>query len=362
MERFIARWSANKIRATQAKDRKKKLEHMEKIEKPREMIPKPAVKLRGVERSFETVLTVADLFKAFDGRELFGGINLEINRGERVAVVGRNGEGKTTFLRCLVGENEPDMGEVRFGGKVKWGYFSQTHTELNYSHTVLEEFMRFRPERTEQDARTRLGSFLFNEDDVLKIVGNISGGERSKLALAVLIDEEPNVLLLDEPTNHLDIPSREALETALVQFPGTIVFVSHDRRFIDCLADKVLEFGGGRTELFYGNYTYYHEKKLERQREEREAELKAKGVRKERRVGEKGPEPVPEKVKDEKELEYEKVLERITALEDEISSLQRKLQTPEVYGDYEKAGAINRQLKELIEALKREEKSLDDLL
>ncbi len=276
MERFVNRWSADKIRGSQAKDRKKKLDKLERIDKPREIIPEPVIRLRNVERSFETVLAVDNLHKAFDGRELFGGVDLEVSRGERLAIIGRNGEGKTTFLKCLIGEIEPDSGSARFGGKVRWGYSSQTHSELNHERSVLDEFMRLRPGLTEQEARSKLAAFLFNEDDVLKRVGDISGGERSKLALAVLIDEEPNVLLLDEPTNHLDIPSREALESSLEHFPGTIVCVSHDRRFIDRLADKTLEFEDGKSELYYGNYSYYHEKKQQRLRDTREAEMRVK--------------------------------------------------------------------------------------
>lgn len=363
MERFVARWSADKIRASQAKDRRKKLDRLDRIEKPREIIPQPKLRLRKPERSFEAVLEVRRLSKAFEGRELFGGIDFEIMRGERIAIIGRNGEGKTTFLRCLTGEIEPDDGDIRFGGKVQWGYFSQTHTELNRSRTVLEEFMRLRPGSTVQDARTRLGTFLFSEDDVLKYVGDISGGERSKLALAVLVDEEPNVLILDEPTNHLDIPAREALESELEQFPGTIVFVSHDRRFIDRVADKVLEFHGGKTELFYGNYSYYHEKKLSRLREEREAESREKALeRKEREELRKADMRKVEKTVDAPATVIEKHFERISTLEREVASLQDDLLDPEVYSDYKKVRDINRRIKELQEVLKKEEESLDGLL
>jgi len=362
MERFVARWSADKIRASQAKDRQKKLDRLEMLDKPREIIPKPVVRLKNVVRSFETVLRVSDLYKHFDSREIFGGINLEVNRGERLAIVGRNGEGKTTFLRCLVGESELDSGEVHFGGKVEWAYFSQTHSELDYSHTVLDEFQRLRPGRTEQDARARLGSFLFSEDDVEKIVGDISGGERSKLALAVLIDEEPNVLLLDEPTNHLDIPSCEALEAALEQFPGTIIFVSHDRRFIDRLADKVLEFEDGKTELFHGNYTYYHEKKLQRLRDIKEAELKAKEAQRESRAEKARAEKRAEPPAKKQISEFDEAIERITTLESEINSLQQQLLNPAVYEDYRRAGEINRRIKLLSEKLKREEESLGNVL
>jgi len=362
MERFVSRWSADKIRGSQAKDRQKKLDRIDRIEKPREIIPKPKLHLRKPDRSYESVLEVRELHLAFDGRELFGGINLEVMRGERLALIGRNGEGKTTFLRCITGEIEQDDGEARFGGKVRWGYFSQTHTELNMAFSVLQEYMHFHRDVTEQNARTRLGAFLFSEDDVLKKVGDISGGERSKLALTILVDQEPNVLILDEPTNHLDIPSREALESELEQFSGTIVFVSHDRRFIDRVADKVLEFDGGKTELFFGNYTYYHEKKTARLREAREAEAEGKAQGKKERKDQRKAGKVTSKRIDPSAALLEEKMTGIAAIETEIKMLRDELLDPEIYADYKKVGEINRRLKELQEQLRREEDELEKLL
>ncbi len=362
MERFVSRWSADKIRGSQAKDRQKKLDRLDRIEKPREIIPKPKLRIRKPDRSYESVLEVRGLRLAFDGRELFGGINLEVMRGERLALIGRNGEGKTTFLRCITGEIEQDDGESRFGGKVRWGYFSQTHTELSHEYTVLSEYQRFHRDVNEQNARTRLGAFLFSEDDVLKKVGDISGGERSKLALAILVDQEPNVLILDEPTNHLDIPSREALESELEQFPGTIVFVSHDRRFIDRVADKVFEFDGGETELFFGSYTYYHEKKTARLREAREAEAESKARGKKERMEQRKAGKVTTKRIDPSATLLEEKMSGISVIETEIMVLREELLDPEVYADYKLAGEINRRLKELQEQLRREENELEKLL
>ncbi len=365
MERFVSRWSADKIRGSQAKDRQKKLDRLERIEKPREIIPKPKLSLKKPERSHESVLEIRELFKAFDGRELFGGISLQIGRGERFAFIGRNGEGKTTFLRCLAGEIKPDSGEIRFGGKVKWGYFSQTHTELNHSRTVLEEYMRFRRQRTEQESRARLGALLFSEEDVIKLVGDISGGERSKLSLAILLDEEPNVLILDEPTNHLDIPSREALEDTLEEFRGTILFVSHDRRFIDRIADKLVEFSGGSTELFHGNYTYYHEKKLARVQAARDVESRDKADEKARRKDKRQAEREASKrakVVDESSKHADVIIAKIHGLEEEKASLESDLLNPEIYIDYKKVGVINRRLKELAIELKSAESELEKYL
>jgi ATP-binding cassette, subfamily F, member 3 len=182
---------------------------------------------------------------------------LELHRDEFVALMGANGSGKTTLLRTVVGELPALAGRAEFGVGVSVGYYAQTHDELNLDNTVLEEVHRVKPLETTERIRTLLGRFLFSADDVYKRVGDLSGGERSRVALAQLTLRSPNLLILDEPTNHLDIASREALENVLSEFPGTILFVSHDRYFIDALADKIWMVENGTVTEFDGGYTEY---------------------------------------------------------------------------------------------------------
>jgi ATP-binding cassette subfamily F protein 3 len=182
---------------------------------------------------------------------------LELHREEFVALMGANGSGKTTLLRTIVGELPSLAGRVDFGVGVSVGYYSQIHDELIFGNTILEEVHRIKPLEKTERIRTLLGRFLFSNDDIFKRVGDLSGGERSRVALAQLTIQSPNLLILDEPTNHLDIASREALESVLQEFPGTILFVSHDRYFIDALADKIWMVENGTVSEFQGGYTEY---------------------------------------------------------------------------------------------------------
>jgi ATP-binding cassette subfamily F protein 3 len=184
---------------------------------------------------------------------------LELHREEFVALMGANGSGKTTLLRTIVGELPALAGRVDFGVGVSVGYYSQIHDELIFENTILEEVHRIKPLEKTERIRTLLGRFLFSNDDIFKRVGDLSGGERSRVALAQLTIQSPNLLILDEPTNHLDIASREALESVLQEFPGTILFVSHDRYFIDALADKIWMVENGTVSEFQGGYTEYVE-------------------------------------------------------------------------------------------------------
>ena len=192
--------------------------------------------------------------------------DLEIERGERVALVGPNGAGKTSLLKTVTGEVPPLRGEAELGHNVSIAYYAQAHEGLDATRTVLDEILRTRP-MSEEQARTLLGRFLFSGDDVFKKIGDLSGGERSRVALAKLTLADANFLLLDEPTNHLDLGAREALEDVLADYRGTLLFVSHDRAFIDALATQVWVLDLGRLEAFDGNYTDYQEELARRRRE-----------------------------------------------------------------------------------------------
>jgi len=262
-EEFIRRYKAGQ-RAREARGREKRLERLKReqaIERPRE----PArlrLFLDTRLRSGALALALDGLVVGFPGnrqdadpRVLLRADGLELHRGERIALLGPNGSGKTSLLRTILGELRPLRGQVRLGHQVQIGYYAQGHDKLNWNATVLEELTRASPNLGEAAARNLLGRFLFSGDDVFKRIGDLSGGERSRVALAQLTLLPGNLLILDEPTNHLDIGAREALEAVLKEYPGSILFVSHDRYFIDALADKVWHVEQGRIREYLGGYS-----------------------------------------------------------------------------------------------------------
>ncbi|MFQ3661961.1 MAG: ABC-F family ATP-binding cassette domain-containing protein [Chloroflexaceae bacterium] len=262
-EEFIRRYKAGQ-RAREARGREKRLERLKReqaIERPRE----PArlrLFLDTRLRSGALALALDGLVVGFPGnrqdadpRVLLRADGLELHRGERIALLGPNGSGKTSLLRTILGELRPLRGQARLGHQVQIGYYAQGHDGLNWNATVLEELTRASPNLGEAAARNLLGRFLFSGDDVFKRIGDLSGGERSRVALAQLTLLPGNLLILDEPTNHLDIGAREALEAVLKEYPGSILFVSHDRYFIDALADKVWHVEQGRIREYPGGYS-----------------------------------------------------------------------------------------------------------
>lgn len=252
-EAFIQRYRAGQ-RAREARGRATKLARLERLERPHEL-ERLTFSLVQAGRSGQDVLRTSALAIGYPGRPLFETPELSLRRGERVALIGANGSGKTTFLRTLLGEIPPLRGAIRFGHGVKLGYLPQDPS-LPEDRSILELLMR-RSAMSEEQARRFAARFSFEDDEVFKPVTVLSGGERRRLALALLTLEHPNVLVLDEPTNHLDLPSREALETVLAEFEGTILFVSHDRYFIDRLATVVWAIEGDRLIVSLGNYTDY---------------------------------------------------------------------------------------------------------
>ena len=244
-----------------AESREKMLDKMEVVDKPVELNAKMNIKLEPSVISGNDVLTVTDLTKSFDGNTLFNNINFEIKRGERVALIGNNGTGKTTILKLINGIIQPDSGSIYLGAKVAIGYYDQEHHVLDPDKTLFQEIQDAYPDLNNTQIRNTLAAFLFTDDDVFKYIRDLSGGERGRVSLAKLMLSNANLLILDEPTNHLDIISKEILENALNSYTGTVLYVSHDRYFINATATRIIELTNQSIVNYIGNYDYYIEKR-----------------------------------------------------------------------------------------------------
>ena len=243
-----------------AQSREHLLERMDRIEKPTEEKDDMTLRLVPNVQSGNDVLTISELSKGFDERTLFRDVNIEIKRGEHIAIIGDNGTGKTTLLRIIAGLERADNGTLTFGTNVYPAYFDQEHQTLHPEKTIFDEIQDEHPVMNNTEIRNMLAAFLFTGDDVYKLVGELSGGEQSRVSLAKLMLSDANLLILDEPTNHLDMTSREILENALIAYEGTVICVSHDRYFINRTADRILELYKGRFLNYIGSYDYYTEK------------------------------------------------------------------------------------------------------
>ena len=243
-----------------AESREKMLDKIEVLEKPTEVNDAMDIRLEPNILSGNDVLTVNGLAKSFGSQTLFTDLNFDVKRGERVAIIGDNGTGKTTILKIINGLVEPDDGEIILGSRVHIGYYDQDHQVLHMEKTLFEEISDAYPGMSNTQIRSTLAAFLFTGDDVFKRIGDLSGGERGRVSLAKLMLSEANFLILDEPTNHLDITSKEILENALSHYGGTVLYVSHDRYFINKTATRILDLTGKRMMNYIGNYDYYLEK------------------------------------------------------------------------------------------------------
>ena len=259
MEEYIRRYKAG-IKSKQARGRESLLNRMEKMENPVVNVRKMKLKFDIDRPSVDRVLKIQNLSKFYDGKKIFQNLNLEIFRGERVGIIGKNGVGKSTLLKIINGTEKADSGVVTIGEKVTIGYYDQNHKGLDEKASILNEFM-FNYPMSEEDVRRLAGGFLFPEEDVFKIIGSLSGGEKARVTLMKLILKKANFLVLDEPTNHLDIYSREVLEEALEDYQGTILIVSHDRYFLEGIVNTIYEITENGAEKFHGNYKEYCERK-----------------------------------------------------------------------------------------------------
>ena len=319
LEDFVNR---NLVRASttkRAQSRRKQLEKMERLEKPEAGNKSANMTFHSDKTSGNIVLTVENAAIGYDGEILSEPINLDLRKMNAVAVVGPNGIGKTTFIKSIVDQIPFIKGEKRFGANVEVGYYDQTQSKLTPSNTVLDELWNDFRLTPEVEIRNRLGAFLFSGDDVKKSVGMLSGGERARLLLAKLSMENNNFLILDEPTNHLDIDSKEVLENALIDFDGTLLFVSHDRYFINRVATHVMELSENGSTLYLGDYDYYVDKKAELAASQAE---EAAAVDQEKEVS-----PVNDyHAQKESQKELRKLMRQIESLEAEIEELETQAQ------------------------------------
>ena len=262
---YIDRFRASATRSTQAKSREKLLDKVERIDAPVESVSGPRFQFPPAPRSGRLIAEIKDLSHSYGDQILFLGTNLEVERGDRIAFVGPNGAGKSTLLRLVMGIETPDEGSASLGEhNVIAGYFEQNQAEaLDLSKTVIDTLFEAVPDWTQTQVRSLLGSFCFSNDAVFKEVGKLSGGEKARLALALMLLMPCNLVVLDEPTNHLDIPAKQMLEDALIEYDGAVLVVSHDRYFISRVANKIVEIRDGELMLYRGDYAYYQQKKAE---------------------------------------------------------------------------------------------------
>ena len=278
-EDFIRRNMAGQ-RTREAQGRQKLLDRLERVEKPETF--EKTIKLRFTPdvRGGNDILRSQGLGKRYGDKQIFEDVNLEVYRQDVVGIIGPNGVGKTTLFRMILGNELPTSGELKVGHNLHFGYYDQELAGLNLDNTVIDEIWELRPAQKQGEIRSFLGRFLFSEDEVFKWIGDLSGGEQSRVMLAKLLLENANVLLLDEPTNHLDIPSREVLEEALAEYPATIFMISHDRYFLNKLVNKLLVFENGTAKLFIGTYAEYEAHVREQKRIAMQAKEGAEKARK----------------------------------------------------------------------------------
>ncbi len=273
---YIDRFRASATRSTQAKSREKLLEKIDRIDAPLTSLGTPVFRFPSAPRSGRQVALIDDLTYSFGEKIIFLGANLEVDPGDRIAFLGPNGSGKSTLLRLIMGFEKPDEGEAKIGPhNVIPSYFEQNQAEaLDLSKTVIDTIFEAVPDWTQTQVRSLLGSFCLSKEAVFKEVKQLSGGEKARLALALMLIKPCNLLVLDEPTNHLDIPAKQMLEEALLEYEGAALIVSHDRYFISRVANRIVELRDGELVLYRGNYSYFLEKKEEeRQAKKREVEL-----------------------------------------------------------------------------------------
>ena len=348
-----------------AESREKLLDKIERIEKPTEDNTDIRIVLEPNVVSGNDVLIVEGLTKAFPPLQLFSGINFEVKRGERVALIGNNGTGKTTILKIINELISPDAGPVTLGSNVHIGYYDQEHQQLHMEKTIFDEIADDYPNLNNTKVRNVLAAFLFTDDDVYKRIEDLSGGERGRVALAKLMLSDANFLILDEPTNHLDITSKEILEEALKSYTGTVFFVSHDRYFINQTATRILELTGETVVNYIGNYDYYLEKHdqmvaLYVKKPEDEAQTEASVKETAQKVDWQTQKAEQARIR-KIENALKKAEEKIAELEEKIASIDAECAKPEVAVNSAKLGELTKQQSEYQEELEKQYEVWEEL-
>lgn len=375
MEDFIRR---NLVRASttkRAQSRRKALEKMERVDRPQGELKRAAFSFDIERPTGKEVLEVRGLAASYTAaKPLFRHASFRIERGETIAVIGPNGVGKSTLLKTLIGQHQQDSGSYEWGAGVQIGYYDQEQGGLNPNHTVLEEVWNAYPHLEEVAIRTVLGGFLFSGEDVLKKISALSGGEKARVSLAKLMLQKANVLILDEPTNHLDLYSKEVLEAALLDYEGTLIFISHDRYFLNKIAERILELSPAGIHNYLGNYDDYLDKKQELiELSEAKAETgretttganrtagagsatsahaAAAGTRRQREAAEPGTggyeaEKQAKREERNRQRRMEQLEQEIAKLEDQIEQLESQLADPAIFNDYVKVNEMSTELEQ----------------
>ena len=350
-ERFIERFRSKNTKATQVQSRVKMLDKLEKIESPTEQKYSMHLRLPQPKRSPLNVVSCRNVTKHYGNIEVFNNMDMLVERGQKIGLVGHNGAGKSTLLKMLAGVESVSSGAIRMGSNIDRAYYAQHQLEtLDPDDTVFESIQKVSPGWSETEMRTYLGSFMFSGDEIEKYVKVLSGGEKARVALARMLVEPSHLLLLDEPTNHLDMMTRNVVERALIQFSGSIVCISHDRHFLNNVTNLTCEVGGGDIRLFEGNYEYYAWKK----QEEKSEETFSRTVKVER----KGKSDYKERKKTRNRLAW--IEKRFKVIEKEINEQRGITQDSSTGDDYEllqKAmGIMNRLENEYLELMEEQEK------
>ena len=328
-----------------AESREKALDRMEKLEKP---VDERAIRFsfEARRRTGEDVLQLTEMSKSFGEKHLFHDLTLRVRAGDRVALIGPNGVGKSTLIKIIVGEEQPDTGFIRYGSNVDIGYYDQHQSTLHADKTVLDEIWDRFPQMEQSNVRGALGMFLFTGDDVFKPIHTLSGGEKGRVALTALMLRKDNLLLLDEPTNHLDMDSREVLEDALADFGGTIITVSHDRYFINRIANRIIEMQPDGVTEYIGNYDDYIERKNRPVAVEAEAGKTKTELEKEKRR-----EKLSRQALRQLKIRAQEAEKAVGVKEAEIAELEAQMADPSLYSDAQKSADVQRAYQKAQQAL-----------
>ncbi|MEW4071742.1 MULTISPECIES: ABC-F family ATP-binding cassette domain-containing protein [Bacillus] len=354
LEDFVQKNIARASTTKRAQSRRKQLDRMELLTRPLGDSKSASFHFDIEKQSGNDVLQVNDATIGYDENPIIEHVTMRLTRGDSVALVGPNGIGKSTLLKSIVNKLPLLNGDVSFGSNVSVGYYDQEQANLTSSKRVLNELWDEYPLQPEKEIRTILGNFLFTRDDVLKPVSSLSGGQKARLALAKLMMQKSNLLILDEPTNHLDLNSKEILENALIDYPGTLLFVSHDRYFINRVTTTVVELSTEGAQEYLGDYDYYVEKKnemIERaELEQQESDVPVQKVVAQEKLNYLE-EKERKKLERQRTRKIEELEQSIVELEEEIATLEDQLCLPEIYADYEKASEITTKKQTLQEQL-----------